>query len=73
MAPDEGWLYLAGIKDLFSGELVGYALDERIAGPAASCKHGKRYRCRLKSAFFRADFITRTALIELTMKRIIHP
>jgi putative transposase len=22
----EGWLYLAGIKGLFSGELVGYAL-----------------------------------------------
>lgn len=27
---DEGWLYLAGIKDLFNGELVGYALDERM-------------------------------------------
>lgn len=27
---DEGWLYLAGIKDLFSGELVGYAMDERM-------------------------------------------
>jgi putative transposase len=25
-----GWLYLAGIKDLFSGELVGYALNERM-------------------------------------------
>ncbi len=22
---DEGWLYLGGIKDLFNGELVGYA------------------------------------------------
>ena len=27
---DEGWLYLAGIKDLFNGELVGYALDGRM-------------------------------------------
>lgn len=27
---DEGWLYLAGIKDLFNGELVGYALDARM-------------------------------------------
>ena len=27
---DEGWLYLAGIKDLFNGELVGYTLDERM-------------------------------------------
>jgi putative transposase len=26
----EGWLYLAGIKDLFSGEWVGYALNERM-------------------------------------------
>lgn len=27
IATDEGWLYLAGIKDLFNGELVGYVLD----------------------------------------------
>jgi putative transposase len=27
---DEGWLYLAGIKDLFNGELVGYAMGERM-------------------------------------------
>lgn len=27
---DEGWLYLAGHKDLFSGELVGYAMGARI-------------------------------------------
>ena len=26
----EGWLYLAGIKDLFNGELVGYAMSERM-------------------------------------------
>jgi putative transposase len=30
IATAEGWLYLAGIKDLFSGELVGYALNERM-------------------------------------------
>jgi len=30
IATDEGWLYLAGIKDLFNGELVGYALDTRM-------------------------------------------
>ncbi len=29
VATDEGWLYLAGIKDLFNGELVGYALGGR--------------------------------------------
>ena len=27
---DEGWLYLAGIKDLFNGELVGYAMNEHM-------------------------------------------
>ena len=27
---DEGWLYLVGLKDLFSGELVGYAMSERM-------------------------------------------
>jgi putative transposase len=27
---DEGWLYLAGHKDVFSGEIVGYAMGERL-------------------------------------------
>jgi transposase InsO family protein len=27
---DEGWLYLAGHKDLCSGEIVGYAMSNRI-------------------------------------------
>jgi len=27
---EEGWLYLAGHKDLFHGEIVGYAMGERI-------------------------------------------
>jgi len=27
---DEGWLYLAGHKDLYSGELVGYAMGSRM-------------------------------------------
>lgn len=26
----QGWLYLAGIKDLYSGEIVGYAMSERM-------------------------------------------
>ncbi len=37
IATNEGWLYLAGLKDLFDGELVGYALGERMTqrgGPA---------------------------------------
>ena len=27
---DEGWLYVAGHKDLFSGDIVGYAMAERM-------------------------------------------
>ena len=27
---EEGWLYLAGHKDTFNGEIVGYAMGERI-------------------------------------------
>jgi transposase InsO family protein len=30
IATEEGWLYLAGHKDIFSGEVVGYAMGERI-------------------------------------------
>ncbi|PQV47673.1 helix-turn-helix protein [Paraburkholderia sp. BL21I4N1] len=29
-ATDEGWLYVAGIKDVFTCELVGYAMSERM-------------------------------------------
>jgi putative transposase len=28
---DDGWLYLAGHKDLFNGEIVGYAMGERLS------------------------------------------
>jgi len=28
---EEGWLYLAGHKDLFTGEIVGYAMGSRIS------------------------------------------
>jgi putative transposase len=27
---EEGWLYLAGHKDIFTGEIVGYAMGNRI-------------------------------------------
>ena len=33
VATDEGWLYLAGVKDLFSGELLGYAMSKRMTTP----------------------------------------
>ncbi len=31
IATDEGWLYLAGLKDLYSGELVGHAMGARMS------------------------------------------
>jgi putative transposase len=33
IATDEGWLYLAGVKNLFSGELVGYATSNQMTTP----------------------------------------
>lgn len=30
VSTDEGWLYVAGVKDVFTCELVGYAMDERM-------------------------------------------
>ena len=30
MPTDEGWLYLASHKDLFTHEIVGYAMGERM-------------------------------------------
>ncbi|TDF54489.1 IS3 family transposase, partial [Cupriavidus sp. L7L] len=30
IATDEGWLYLAGIKDLYTCEIVGYAMGPRM-------------------------------------------
>jgi len=30
VSTDEGWLYLAGIKDIFTCEMVGYALGARM-------------------------------------------
>ena len=30
IATDKGWLYLAGLKDVFNCEIVGYAMRERM-------------------------------------------
>ena len=30
IATDEGWLYLAGVKDVFNGELVGYSMADNM-------------------------------------------
>lgn len=36
VATDEGWLYLAGIKDVFTCEMVGYALGARMTQELAA-------------------------------------
>jgi len=33
---DEGWLYVAGHKDLFSGKIIGYAMGARMTGNLVS-------------------------------------
>lgn len=33
---EEGWLYLAGHKDIFTGEVIGYAMGNRITGQLVS-------------------------------------
>lgn len=44
VATDEGWFYLAGVKDLFNGELAGYAISKQRcrseARAKAACKSG---------------------------------
>lgn len=30
IATEEGWLYLAGYKDIFTGEIIGYAMNKRM-------------------------------------------
>lgn len=30
VSTEEGWLYLAGLKDIFTGEIVGYAMSNRL-------------------------------------------
>ena len=30
VATGEGWLYLAGVKDVFTCEIVGYAMSDRM-------------------------------------------
>ncbi len=30
VATREGWLYIAGVKDVYTSEIVGYAMGERM-------------------------------------------
>ncbi len=37
---EEGWLYLAGIKDVFTCEIVGYAMGSRMTKELVSAASG---------------------------------
>lgn len=49
VATQEGWLYLAGIKDVYTCEIVGYAMGERMTkeltdGFEFRCDNGEKLR-----------------------------
>jgi len=52
IATDEGWLYLAGIKDVFTCELVGYAIGERMT---QGLTEGALARCAQQASGARVD------------------
>jgi len=43
---DEGWLYVAGVKDLFSREVVGYAMGSRMTEDLVSAALKKAVKAR---------------------------
>ncbi len=54
---DEGWLYLAGHKDLFTGEIVGYAMGERLTRNLVSQSlfRALRAKCPAKGVMHHSD------------------
>ena len=51
----EGWLYLAGHKDLFTGEVVGYAMSERMTKNLVSQYCAREYTLLLDRFGMRAS------------------
>jgi len=53
----EGWLYLAGIKDLYSRALVGWAMSEHIDTPLvqAAWRHARDHRRPQAGLLFHSD------------------
>ncbi|AHA65376.1 Transposase [Shigella dysenteriae 1617] len=39
VATREGWLYLAGVKDVYTCEIVGYAMEQMVVSAIASTPH----------------------------------
>ncbi len=50
IATEEGWLYLAGIKDLFNGELVGYPHPRVVLSTRRPARPGDRIRFVLQKS-----------------------
>lgn len=80
---DEGWLYLAGVKDVYSRQLVGWAMSEHIDTPLvqAAWRHAHSQRrpkpgllfhsdrgIQYASAAFRAD-LTSTGTVQSMSRR----
>lgn len=46
IATDEGWLYLAGIKDVFTCEIVGYAMGARMTQELTAAALARAVQCK---------------------------
>lgn len=57
IATDEGWLYLAGILDLYGREIVGWSMGERITKELVigSLKQACGRRCNPKEVLIHSD------------------
>lgn len=51
ISTDEGWLYLAGIKDIFTCEIVGYAMGNRMTKNLVAHALSGRRNIRLLNRF----------------------
>lgn len=54
---DEGWLYLAGVKDAYSRRMVGWAMSDTIDTPLvlAAWQHARRQRRPAPGLIFHSD------------------
>ena len=57
IATDEGWLYLAGVKDFASREIIGYAMSGRMTAELVQCalKKALRFRKPLPGCIHHSD------------------
>ncbi len=57
MCTNEGWVYLATVKDLYSKEIVGYALTKRMTADLVyeALNKAIRYKCPAKGLIVHSD------------------